>query len=134
MLTNVYSSVMEMVEHRARTRGDHLAYRFLTTGEVTGPRIEWSYAEVDRRARAIAATLQDAGAAGERVLLLYPPGIEFIAGFLGAVFAGAIAVPTYPPNPRRLDRTLPRLRGIARDCQAGFVLTSTPVLTMTQAI
>src|SRR6185503_10580647 len=131
-MTSAFPSVIDVVERRGRESG--LAYRFLATGDITGPRTEWSYAEVHRRACAIATLLQEAGASSERVLLLYPPDIEFIAGFLGSVLAGAVAVPTYPPDPTRLERTLPRLRAIARDCQASFVLTSTPVLTMAQAI
>src|SRR4051812_816248 len=125
-MTRRFSSVIDVVQHRSDEPG--LAYRFLESGEVAGPRVEWSFADVFRKARAIAAALQDAGAVGQRVLLLYPPEIEFIGGFLGSIFAGAVAVPTYPPDPTRLDRTLPRLREIARDCQAGFVLTSTSVL------
>jgi acyl-CoA synthetase (AMP-forming)/AMP-acid ligase II/aryl carrier-like protein len=134
MIANESSSLIDVLQARASERGDHLAYRFLVTGEVTGSHIEWSYAEMYRRARAIAAILQDAGATGQRVLLLYPPDIEFIAGFMGVVLSGAVAVPTYPPDPARLERTLPRLRAIASDCQAGFVLTSTPVLTMARTI
>jgi acyl-CoA synthetase (AMP-forming)/AMP-acid ligase II/acyl carrier protein len=134
MMTSSSSSLIDILQDRAREQGSRLAYRFLVSGDVTGSHIEWSYEEVYRRARAVAAVLQEAGAAGERVLLLYPPDIEFIAGFMGCVFAGALAVPTYPPDPARLDRTLPRLRAIVKDCQAGFVLTSTPVLTMAQAI
>lgn len=133
-MTKSPSSLVDILQGRARDQGSRLAYRFLESGDVTGSRIEWTYEELYRRARAVAAVLQEAGAAGERVLLLYPPDIEFIAGFMGCIFAGAIAVPTYPPDPSRLDRTLPRLRAIVKDCQAGFVLTSTPLLAMAQAI
>jgi acyl-CoA synthetase (AMP-forming)/AMP-acid ligase II/aryl carrier-like protein len=134
MITNDFRSLIDVLQVRASEQGERLAYRFLSTGDVAGSRIEWSYAELFRRARAVAAVLQDAGAAGDRVLLLYPPDIEFIAGFMGVVLSGAVAVPTYPPDPARLERTLPRLRAIADDCQARFVLTSTPVLTMARAI
>lgn len=134
MMTNSPSSLIDILQDRAGEQGDRLAFRFLESGDVTGSCIEWSYGDLHRRARAVAAALQEAGAAGERVLLLYPPDIEFIAGFMGCIFAGAIAVPTYPPDPSRLDRTLPRLRAIARDCQACFILTSTPLLAMAQAI
>ncbi len=48
------------------------------------------------------------------MLLLYPHGIDFIIGFLGCLYAGAIAVPAYPPHPRRSD---PRLEAIFEDCQ-----------------
>ena len=59
----------------------------------------------DRRRRS-----QAAGAAGERALLLYPPGLDFIAAFFGCLYAGVVAVPAYPP---RLERgRMPRLRAI----------------------
>ena len=57
-----------------------------------------SYAGLDERARAIAALLQEHGAAGERVLLLYPPGLDYIAAFFGCLYAGVVAVPAYPPR------------------------------------
>jgi acyl-CoA synthetase (AMP-forming)/AMP-acid ligase II len=83
-----------------------------------------SFSQLDTRARAIAARLQTANAAGARVLLLYPPGMEYIAAFYGCLYANVIAVPAYPPDPARLDRTLPRLRAIVADAQATIVLTT----------
>ena len=59
-----------------------------------------TWGELDRRARAIAAALTEAGAAGERALLLYPPGLDYLAAFFGCLYAGTVAVPVYPP---RLD-------------------------------
>src|SRR5205807_2182937 len=96
--------------------------RYLLSGDVDGPVQEWTYNDLDLRARAIASQLQSAGAEGERVLLLYPPGLEFIAAFLGCSYAAAVAVPTYP------HRTLSRLEGIVHSARAGFVLTTTSFL------
>jgi acyl-CoA synthetase (AMP-forming)/AMP-acid ligase II len=62
--------------------------------------------------------------AGERALLLYPPGLEYIAGFFGCLYAGTIAVPAYPPNPARLERTLPRLQAMVANAGATVVLTN----------
>ncbi|MEM9488722.1 MAG: fatty acyl-AMP ligase, partial [Myxococcota bacterium] len=127
-------SLVDLLRRRVRTQGGRLAYRFLTTGEVSGPAVTWTYDDLDKRARNVAAALQQTVAQGQRVLLLYPPDSEFIAGFLGSVYAGAVAIPTYPPDPARLDRTLPRLRAIVADSQATAVLTSAPVMAMAQAI
>jgi len=63
-----------------------------------------TYADLDRRARAIASHLQDLRLAGERVMLAYPPGLEIIAAFFGALYAGCIAVPVYPPHRRTLEQ------------------------------
>src|SRR5436305_10034692 len=64
-----------------------------------------TYAELDGRARTIGALLQLV-ADGERVLLLLPPGLDLVAAFFGCLYAGAVAVPVFPP---RSSRMLPRL-------------------------
>ena len=89
-----------------------------------------SYRELDSGARAVAALLQRHLAPGDRALLLYPPGREYVLGFLGCLYAGVIAVPAYPPDPTRLGRTLPRLRALVADCRATAALTTSPVLDM----
>jgi 8-amino-7-oxononanoate synthase len=79
-----------------------------------------TYGELDRRARAVAAFLQDRRLAGERVVLAYPPGLEFIAAFFGVLYAGCVAVPTYPPRRRTLDR----FDAIAKDAGAPVALST----------
>ena len=71
-----------------------------------------TYAQLDRRARAIAARLRDMGFAGQCVLLVYPPGLDFITAFFGCMYAGCVAVPTYPPHRHRM---LERFPAIAAD-------------------
>ena len=75
-----------------------------------------TYAALDWQARAIGAMLQSYSASGERALLLYPAGLEFIAAFFGCLYAGVIAVPLPPPNLAQPQRTLPRLRAIIKRC------------------
>ena len=100
-------SVTDLLRARAHGASASVAYSFLSNGERESARL--TYAELDQHARAIAASLQGAGAAGERVLLLYPQGLEFVAAFYGCLYAGAVAVPAYPP---RNERNIPRLRAI----------------------
>ncbi|WP_244238652.1 fatty acyl-AMP ligase, partial [Corallococcus terminator] len=107
-------------------------YTFL--GEVDGDETVLSAFELEVRARRIAAALQARGAVGERVLLLYPPGLDYIAGFFGCLYAGAVAVPAYPPDPMRLERTLPRLRAIIQDAQASVVLTTSGILELSDFV
>ncbi|MCY1041774.1 AMP-binding protein [Corallococcus sp. bb12-1] len=107
-------------------------YTFL--GEVDGDETVLSAFELDARARRIAAALQARGAVGERVLLLYPPGLDYVAGFFGCLYAGAVAVPAYPPDPMRLERTLPRLRAIIQDAQASVVLTTSGILELSDFV
>ncbi len=107
------------VRTRAAETPRVVAYTFLADGEVEAARV--TYAELDRQARGIAAALQELGATGERVLLLFPSGLEFIAAFLGCLYAGAVAVPAYPP---RSARGLPRLRAILDDSRPRVILTT----------
>src|SRR5262249_20772607 len=93
-----------------------------------------TYGELDEKARAIAASLAQSVGPGERVLLLYPPGLEYIAAFFGCLYANVIAVPAYPPDPARLERMLPRLLAILSDAQAAVVLTSDALLTLIEPV
>ena len=63
-------------------------------------------------------------------MLLYPPGIGFIAAFFGCLYAGAVAVSACPPDPLRIDRSLPRLVAVARDAAPSVVLTTATMSTM----
>jgi amino acid adenylation domain-containing protein len=73
----------------------------------------------------VGADLQRRGAAGERVLLLFPPGLDFVTAFLGCLYAGAVAVPAYPPAP---GRGTGRLRGLLADARPRLALTMAPWL------
>jgi acyl-CoA synthetase (AMP-forming)/AMP-acid ligase II/acyl carrier protein len=107
-------------------------FKFLRNGVVSD---QCTYPELDRSARAIAVQLQDAGVGhGAPVLLLYAPGLELVRALFGCFYAGAVAVPVYPPNPARLARTLPRLRAIARDVDAKTVLTSSDIQALGAAL
>ena len=80
-----------------------------------------TFSEVERSARTVAAHLQAMGAAGERALVLHPPGLPYISALLGCFYAGVIAVPAYPP---RFNRSMERLRDIVIDARARFALTT----------
>ncbi|HUE96962.1 MAG TPA: fatty acyl-AMP ligase, partial [Longimicrobiaceae bacterium] len=112
-------SVVDRLRQHAERNPDRLVYRFLGDGERETARI--TYGELDRRARAVAARLADRELAGERVLLLYPPGIEFIVGLFGCLYAGVIAVPANPPSGRR---GLPRLGAIVGSAAPRAALTT----------
>lgn len=131
MLRRDARSLTEILRWRAETQGDREAYGEWGDFDVA----DWmTYGGLDRKARAIGAALQRADAAGERALLLYPPGFEYIAAFFGCLYGNVIAVPAYPPEPTRLDRTLPRLQAIIADAQAKIVLTTTDILALVGAV
>lgn len=85
---------------------------------------QWTYGDLEMRARMVAARLQQIGVRGERVLLLYPPGLDFAAGLFGCFYAGAIAVPAFPP---RRNRNMERIQTISDDCSAKVALTISDV-------
>ena len=118
-----FSTLVELLEYRAEKQPNQVAYTFIEQGEEAG---KLTYGELERQARVIAAHLQSREAFGERTMLLYPPGLEFIAAFFGCLYAGAIAVPAYPPRP---NQNLSRLQSIIGDAQARIALTTQPLLT-----
>ena len=122
-----FETLVDMLRYRALHQPEKIAFTFLADGETTSDRL--TYNQLDSLARAIATQLQSLDATGERALLLYPPGLEFIAAFFGCLYAGVIAVPAYPPRP---NQKLSRLQVILEDAQAAFALTTTALLATIQ--
>ncbi len=120
-ISTTTTSLLDILSDRARYQPDKQAYIFLQNGEAESETL--TYGELDRQARAIAAQLQSWP--GERALLLYPSGSEFITAFFGCLYAGVVAVPVYPP---RRNQKLSRLLSIANDAQAKIALTTTSIL------
>src|SRR5918995_5182411 len=84
-------TLIDLLGWRAAHQPEREAYTFLGDGEAEERSV--NYRELERQARSVASRLQSAGvAAGERVLLLYPPGLEYVTAFLGCLYAGVIAV------------------------------------------
>ncbi|HAX84786.1 MAG TPA: AMP-dependent synthetase, partial [Cyanobacteria bacterium UBA11370] len=119
-----FETLVDLLRYRTLHQPHKSAFTFLTDGET--PSRYLTYNELDGLARAIATQLQILDAIGERALLLYPPGLEFIAAFFGCLYAGVIAVPAYPPRP---NQKLSRLQVILEDSQATFALTTTSLLS-----
>jgi acyl-CoA synthetase (AMP-forming)/AMP-acid ligase II len=117
-------NLVELLQQRSAEEGKHIVYTFLQDGEVVSGQI--TYQELERRAREIAAYLETFLVPGERALLLYHSGLEFIAAFFGCLYAQVVAVPAYPPKP---NQKLARLEAIANDAQAKVALTSSSILT-----
>ncbi|MBV9786609.1 MAG: AMP-binding protein, partial [Chloroflexi bacterium] len=121
-----FSTLVDLLRWRASHQPDLQAYTFLSDSDADSVRL--TYAELDRQARAIAAQLQEHTEPGDRALLLYPPGLDFVVAFFGCLYAGVIAVPAYPPHPSRLERTLPRIRSIVNNAQPKFALTVAAIM------
>ncbi len=123
-----FSTLNELLLHRGQNQSDQNAYTFLRGGETETEKL--TYKKLLLKARTIAAQLQKISVSGERALLLYPPGLEFIAAFFGCLFAPMLAVPAYPP---RKNQNLSRLQAIANSSQARVVLTTAALLDQLQS-
>lgn len=115
-LENLY----ELAHWRGQVDGDRIAFTFLLDGETEERHL--TFGELDREARALAGKLQVLAKPGDRVLLLFEPGVEYLWAFFGVLYAGMIPVPAYPPDLMRADRMLGRLQALAEDCQPTVVL------------
>ncbi len=116
-------TLVDVLRWRALHQPDRCAYIFLLDGERE--EVAYTYAQLDAQARLVAATLQRHIETGERVLLLYPAGLDYIAAFMGCLYAGAIAVPAYPPAS---SRSVPRIQTLVIDAGIKLALTNNSVL------
>lgn len=119
------STLVELLRWRAMDRPERLAYTFLSDGDAEEDHL--TYAELDRKARSIATVLQSIASPGDRALLLYPSGLDYITAFFGCLYAGVVAVPAYPPRPSRRERSMGRIEAIVADCRPVAALCATQV-------
>lgn len=119
----------EVLRYRAATNPGKRAYAFL--GDGVNETSVLSYGELDACARAVAVVLQRRFEPGSRLLMLYPPGLEFSAAFFGCLYAGMIAVPAYPPRKQQADG---RILAILKDCGPAGVLTVAATAQALQAM
>lgn len=112
------NNLVSLVSYRATIQPDQIAYSFI---ENSNCEQAMTYSELDRRARSIAKMLQQTGRVGDRVLLIYRPGLDYITAFFGCLYAGRIAVPAYPPHK---NRPMPRIQAIVADSKATVALTT----------
>ncbi len=109
----------EILQARAAETPAQTAYIFLADGDSVEEKI--NYKDLDQAAREISDQLSTMKLRGERALMLYPPGLDFIKALYGCFYAGVIAVPAYPP---RKNRSLERIRLMVVDAGAKIVLTT----------
>ena len=111
-------TLLDLVEQHVACRPDKTAFAFL--GDGTNETERLSYAALRSKALGIAAQLRDLGICGAPALLVYPPGLDFVAALIACLYAGAPAVPApYPAGRRGWER----IDAIARDAMPGAVLT-----------
>lgn len=118
-------NLISLIDRNIANVGDSIAYRYLDfTGPAGGQALETTWNELGVRMRAIGARIQLAASRGDRVAILAPQGLEYVAGFFAAIKAGTIAVPLFAPE---LPGHAERLDTALRDARPAVVLTTTAV-------
>src|SRR4051794_40068262 len=91
-----FSSLVDVLRRRAAEQPNHPAYIFLPDRGAEG--LSLSFAELYARAGAVASSLAERGQKGDRAVLLFSPGLDFIVAFFACLLAGVIAVPLMIPR------------------------------------
>ncbi|MFB6375859.1 MAG: fatty acyl-AMP ligase, partial [Bradymonadaceae bacterium] len=125
-------TLVDVLHSSALDEPDRRIFRYLDDGETEGQTV--TYQDLLDGSRAVAAELRRETQPGDRVLLLYEPGVEYIEAFFGCLYAGRIAVPVYPPDPNGLEQTLPRLVHIIEDAQPSAVATTSKIRSMASGL
>ena len=115
------TTLISLLERNVAGVGDRVAYRFLDFARAEGRSTEITWTQLDTRLRAIASQIQQRTNRGERVAILAPQGLEYVAGFYSALKAGSIAVPLFAPE---LPGHAERLQTALADARPGLVLTT----------
>ena len=117
---NSSETIAGVLRQRAELTPHRRVMLFLDRGEREGA--SFTFAQLDRQAKAIGSRLAALGAAGKQVLLPNPPGLQFVANFFGCLYAGAVAVPACSSllSARKRDR----LRFLMADAEVEFILTA----------
>jgi acyl-CoA synthetase (AMP-forming)/AMP-acid ligase II/acyl carrier protein len=126
---NSFSNLVDLLRYRALNQANQTAFTYLEDEEGLGSTL--TYQQLDAKARTIAVYLQKISTSGERVLLLYPPGLDYIAAFFGCLYADLIAIPLYSP---RNNRNMSRIQAIMEDSQAQIALTNNKCLINIQTL
>ena len=113
--------MIDALQYWTEKQPDDTAYIF-TDGEADETRI--TFGQFNQRVRSLARRLVEEKLSGERVLLLYPPGLEYVVAYFACLAAGAVAVPAYPP---RKNRNMIRIAAIAADAQAKAALITSDI-------
>ncbi|MEO0926855.1 MAG: fatty acyl-AMP ligase [Cyanobacteria bacterium J06643_13] len=117
------ATLVDILHARAEAQPHQKIYNYLVDGETES--ITLTYGQLEQKAKAIAAYLQSVCSPQDRVLLLFPAGLDYITAFFGCLYAGVIAIPAYPPRP---NRSLNRIHNILNNAQTDLALTNSETL------
>ncbi|MEU9607413.1 fatty acyl-AMP ligase [Streptomyces sp. NPDC048057] len=114
-------STLHLLRQHAADRPERRAVTFVHDHDAPDGASWLTYRQLDAEARRVASWLRERCAPGDRVLLLHPPGLPFVTGFLGCLYAGVVAVPS--PMPGQFAYQRRRVTGMAEDAGARIALT-----------
>jgi fatty-acyl-CoA synthase len=116
------TTLISLIDRNIANVGDAVAYRYLDfTRAADGEAVELTWTQLGHRMRAIGARVQRVTSRGDRVAILAPQGLDYVAGFFAAVKAGTIAVPLFAPE---LQGHAERLETALSDARPTAVLTT----------
>jgi acyl-CoA synthetase (AMP-forming)/AMP-acid ligase II/alkylation response protein AidB-like acyl-CoA dehydrogenase len=124
-------TLAEVARRRARDQGDCPAYTFLADGLTEAGTM--TFAELDASARSIAGCLLERVAPGERVLLMYDAGLDFVRALFGCFYAGVVAAPLPALEAGRMRTGGHRLEAVATDCGARLLMGNARSLALLRA-
>src|SRR5262249_27444853 len=118
-IPRAFASLVDLLRYRASTQPDDRAFVFLSDRGVEEAQV--TFAELSRAAHILAASLLRRARAGDRAILLFPQGLDFVVAFLGCMVAGLIPVPLMIPRRVSLRDSS---HAIVADCSPRLVLTT----------
>ena len=116
------TTYVDVIKNRVKANPDHVVFRFLNDGINESE--SFTYRQLETRSKALGAAMQQYALKEERVLLLFPPGLSYVASLFSCFYSGMIAVPAYPP---RRNRSLDRIHTIVEDSGATVSIISRQV-------
>ena len=117
------TTLVDRLRYWKSAKPDGVVFQFMSNGVDVTDSI--TFKQFDERVRACASKLIAMGLRGQRALLMYPSGMDFIVAFFGCQYAGVTAVPAYPP---RRNRSMGRINSIAVDASTSVALTTREVI------
>lgn len=118
-------TITQLLVTRLHNQADKPAYTFIDNDfEET-----MTYQQLFARSYSVATEIRKYGSSGQRVILAFPSGLDYICSFFGCLMAGVVAVPVYPPKTSKKDI---RFEAILKDSEASIILTSPSVLESLQ--
>ena len=116
------ATYIEVIQKRTLTIPDHVVFRFLSDGVNENESL--TYRQIETRSKALGASMQKYGSKGDKVLLLFQPGLSYVASMYACFYSGFVAIPVYPP---RRNKGIDRIYTIIEDSGANICLVSQQV-------